>query len=197
MALVAYALTSLDNLKEVLGITTNIENTLLENIINRATDIIESYCGNRRFKSTAYTNEEYNGTGTCFINAKQYPITALTVYEKNQGSAGTADWNTLQSDYIKYIDDGQGPGQFYYQMGFLLGVRNYRFSYVAGYTTIPYDLEEACIELCVYIYKDRQNKGMKSESLGEYSYTKESFTGNPIENLGLDLVLEKYRTPAI
>ena len=197
MSVVAYALTDLDNLKSVLGEVTNANNTLLENIINRATDIIESYCNNRRFISTVYTNQEYDGTGNCYINAKHYPITAMTAYEHNQGSVGTTDWNSLQNDYIKYLDDGQGPGQFFYQMGFVRGVRNYRFSYIAGYATIPYDLEEACIELCVYIYKDRQNKGMKSETLGEYSYTKESFTGNLIENLGLDLVLEKYRTPAI
>jgi len=197
MALESYALITLDNLKEVLGITDNTQNSLLTNIINRATDIIESYCGNRRFASTTYTNQEYDGTGTCFINARHYPITAMTAYEKNQGSAGTADWSTLQNDYIKYIDDGHGPGQFYYQMGFVRGVRNYRFSYTAGYTTIPHDLEEACLEICVWIYKDRQNKGMQSESLGEYSYTKQLLKGNVIEDLGVDLVLEKYRTPVI
>lgn len=197
MALVAYALTSLDNLKQVLGIVTNTENDLLENIINRATDTIESYCNGRRFISTVYTNQEYDGTGTCLINARHYPITALTAYEKNQGSVGTADWNTLQSDYIKYIDDGQGPGQFYYQMGFAKGIKNYRFSYTAGYTTIPYDLEQACLDLCVWFYKMRQNMGMQSETLGEYSYTKANMTGNPIENLGIDLILEKYRTPTI
>lgn len=195
--MVAYALTTLDHLKEVLGITTNTENTLLENIIDRSTDIIESYCNNRRFKSTVYANEEYDGTNTRFINAKQYPITAVISYQENNGTAGTPDWDDLQSDFVKYVDDGQGPGQFFYDIGFVRGIRNYRFSYTAGYTTIPYDLEEACLELCVWIYKDRQNKGMQSETLGEYSYTKVAFNGSPIETLGLDLVLEKYRTPAL
>ena len=197
MSVVAWALTSRDNLKQVLGITTNTDNDLLDNIINRATYIIESYCGNRRFKSTAYTNQEYDGTDTNYINAKHYPITAMTAYEKNYGNVGDTDWESLQGEYIKYIDDGEGPGQFYYKFGFLKGVRNYRFSYTAGYSTIPYDLEQACLDLCVWIYNDRKNKGMKSESLGEYSYTKESFTGNPIENLGIDVALEKYRTPTI
>lgn len=195
--LVSYALTSLANLKEYLGITDNSKDNLLENIINRATDMIENYCDGRRFVSTLYTNEEYDGTGTFFINARNFPITALNAYERNQGNVGDTDWESLQSDFVKFIDGGQGPGQFYYKMGFIRGVRNYRFTYTAGYTTVPYDLEEACLELCVYIYKDKQSKGLKSETLGEYSYTKESFTGNPIENLGLDLVLEKYRVPTI
>lgn len=197
MPLVSYALTSLDNLKEVLGITDNAQDSLLTNIINRSTDTIESYCNNRRFALTVYANEEYDGTGTQLINARHYPITAMTAYERNDGSVGTTDWNSLQNDFIKYVEDGDGPGQFFYEQGFVRGTKNYRFSYTAGYATIPYDLEEACLELSVWFYKQRQSMGMKSETLGEYSYTKESFTGNPIENLGLDIILEKYRTPVV
>ena len=197
MGIVDYALVSRANLKEVLGIVTSTDDSLLDNIINRATDIIESYCGNRRFKSTDYTNQEYDGTGTYLINARHYPITAVTSYQENNGTTGTADWDDLQGDDVNYVDDGNGPGQFHYASGFQRGIRNYRFSYTAGYATIPNDLEEACIQLCVWIYKDRQSKGLKSESLGEYSYTKETFTGNVIENLGIDLILEKYRTPII
>ncbi len=197
MALVAYALTTLANLKEVLGITDGESDVLLTNIINRATDIIESYCNDRRFKSTIYANEEYDGTGTKYINATHFPITAVTSYQENNGTPGTPDWDSLQSDYVKYIDSGDGPGQFFYAYGFVDGARNFRFSYTAGYATIPYDLEEACLQLCSWIYKDRQSKGMKSETLGEYSYTKETFTGNVIENLGLDLILEKYRVPTV
>jgi len=195
--LVSYALTNLSSLKEVLGIVTGDEDSLLTNIINRVTDIIESYCNGRRFASTVYADEEYDGTGTMRVNARHFPITAVTAYEGNDGRAGNADWNSLQSDSVRYIDDGQGPGQFYYSPGFVVGTRNYRFSYTAGYATIPYDLEEACIQLCTWIYTDRKNKGMKAETLGEYSYTKESFTGNVIENLGIDLILEKYRIPTI
>ena len=195
--LVVYALTSRDDLKEVLGIVDNSEDNLLDNIINRATDIIESYCNGRRFKSTLYTEEKYDGNDGKYINARHYPITDVTKVERNLGSVGDTDWDTLNDDFWAYIDDGSGPGQFYYEFGFVRGARNYRFTYTAGYTDIPYDLEEACLELCVWIYKDRQNKGLQSETLGEYSYTKVSFTGNPIEALGIDLILDKYRTPTI
>jgi hypothetical protein len=197
MAIVAYALTTLDHLKEVLGETTNDNNTLLENIINRATDTIESYCNNRRFKSTVYTEEMYDGTGTHYINLRQYPVTEVTVVEQNNGIAGDPHWDVVDSDLGSYIEDGHGPGQLYYEHVFVRGARNYRTTYTAGYTTIPYDLEQACLDLCVWFYKQRQTLVMKSETLGEYSYTKETLTGNPIENLGLDLILEKYRTPVI
>jgi len=197
MALVSYALVTLANLKEVLGITTSDDDELLTNIINRVTDIIESYCNGRRFASTVHTQEEYNGTGTKLINARHFPITAVTSYQENNGTPGTADWDDLQSDYVKYIDTGQGPGQFFYAYGFERGVSNYRFSYTAGYTTIPNDLEEACIQLATWIYNNRKSKGMKSETLGDRSYTREDRTGNIIEDLGIDLILEKYRIPSI
>lgn len=197
MALESYALVSLNDLKEVLGETTTDNDSLLTNIINRATDIIESYCGNRRFTSTSYSNQEYNGTGTEFINARHFPITAVTAYQENNGYVGSTDWDDLQSEYCKYIDTGQGPGQFHYHLGFEKGVCNYRFSYTAGYTTIPHDLQEACFQLCTYIFNNRKTKGMKSESLGDRSYTREDKTGNIIEDLGIDLILEKYRIPTI
>lgn len=199
MSLVAYSLTTRQNLKDVLGITANdtTTNNLLDNIINRATDIIEKYCNGRRFASTAYTNQEYDGTGTKYIDLKHWPVTALTAYDRNDGDFSTTNWNTLNVENIKLIDDGDGPGQVFYSFGFARGVRNYRFTYTAGYSTIPNDIEEACLQLASYIYNDKKNKGMKSESLGEYSYTKESLVGNVIDNLGIDLILEPYRVPNV
>ena len=199
MAIVAWALTSRANLKELLDIASGdtSKDTLLDNLINRATYLIESYCNNRRFASTVYTSQEYDGTGTYYINLRHFPVTALSAQQRNHGTIGSADWNDLESDFVKLIDNGEGPGQVFYQPGFFKGVRNYRFSYTAGYTTIPYDLEQACLELCSYMYNDRKAKGMKSETLGEYSYTKETKTGNMFEDLGIDLVLDKYREPII
>lgn len=188
-----YALTSLANLKEYLGIVANDEDSLLTNIINRSTDIIEKYCG-RRFKETTYTEEEYNGSGTTKINATNFPITAVTSKQRNYGTAGDANWDDLQDEFFKYLED---EGQFYYQVGFNKGTKNYRFTYTAGYSTIPSDVEEACLALCSHVYTDRKNKGMQSESLGEYSYTKFRKNGNLVEDLGLDLVLDYYRTPVL
>lgn len=197
MSLVAHSLTSLANLKEVLGVVDNAQDSLLTNIINRSTDIIEKYCNGRRFVSTVYTNQEYDGTGTKYLNLRHFPVTVLSAYDRNYGDFSTTNWNTLQVEGIKLVDDGTGPGQVFYTFGFVRGVRNYRFTYTAGYATIPNDLEEACLQLSAYIYNDKKNKGMKSESLGEYSYTKESLIGNVIDNLGIDLILEPYRVPNV
>lgn len=196
--LVSYALTSLANLKEALDIKVNADDDLLKNIINRSTDVVENYCGGRRFASTTHTNEEYDGNGRYYINLKHYPVTALTTYQRNYGTVGDTDWNSLEGDYIKLVSDTtDGPGQVYYIGGFLKGVRNYRFTYTAGYSTIPNDLEEACIILATYMYNARKSTGLKSETLGEYSYTKETGIKDMIKDLGLDLILDQYREPTI
>ena len=52
MATTAYALTSLQRVKDRLGLTSSGFDSLLERLINASTDLIESYCG-RRFKETA------------------------------------------------------------------------------------------------------------------------------------------------
>jgi len=45
-------------------------------------------------------------------------------------------------------------------------------SYTAGYTPIPYALEAACLELVKYKYNQSKKDGaLRSESLGDYSYT--------------------------
>lgn len=193
MPLHSYALTTLANVKEALGITGNTEDALLTNLINRATDIIERYC-NRRFAETTYTNEEVNGMGSYILNLKHYPITSLTAVERRTGDFASPNWDALENDMYKMLDD---EGQIYYAGGFTEGVRNYRVSYVAGYSTIPTDLEQACIMLISYIKNQTKTSGMKSETLGEYSYTKDDDLNATIKNLGLDEVLDMYRVPVL
>jgi len=52
----------------------------------------------------------------------------------------------------------------------------YFVNFTAGYTTIPNALEEACIRLVALQYnQSKADPLMKSESLGDYSYTKADF----------------------
>ena len=52
------------------------------------------------------------------------------------------------------------------------GSRNVLIHYVGGYATVPYDIEQACLEAAAMLYRDRKrDKGIASESLGDYSYS--------------------------
>jgi len=197
MAIESYALISLDDVKTLLGITDDSEDASLTLLINNASDIIESYCNDRRFASTVHTNEEYDGTGTGHLALKDYPVTTLTQVDRRSGDFKTPGWDSIEEEHIKLLDNGtDGPGQVYYSGGFSKGIRNYRVTYTAGYATIPHDLQLACLQIVAWLRNRIKSTGMKSETLGEYSYTKSDEEKN-LKQLGLDEVLDKYRTPVV
>lgn len=197
--LVSWALVSLNEVKEALDITTSDHDAKLNGYINRATGIIEVYC-QRRFISTTHTNEVYSGNGSAYIYLRNYPITALTASEyMNNSNLGSPSYSALQSDLFAIETmGGVDRGALYYGGGFIDGVNNYRFSYTAGYTDseLPHDLREACIELVGHLFNSRKaDRLMKSESLGQYSYTRESVAKTGlIKALGLDTILDLYRS---
>jgi hypothetical protein len=45
-------------------------------------------------------------------------------------------------------------------------------AYNGGYDTVPYDIEQVCLEAAAQMYRDRKrDRGVQSESLGDYSYS--------------------------
>lgn len=72
-------------------------------------------------------------------------------------------------------DATSSSGVIYNPAGWMRGVE-YHISYVAGYATIPYALEMACLELVKYKWDATKASGVyKSESLGDYSFTLADF----------------------
>ena len=88
---------------------------------------------------------------------------------------------TVDSDLTDYKllnpSEARNEGILYRGGGFMPG-QEYFIDFTAGYTTIPYALEMACIELVAYKYGQSKRAGsedLKSESFGEgadYKYTK-------------------------
>jgi len=202
-SLVSYALISLADVKEGLGITDSSQDNLLTRYINQATDMIERFCNGRRFKQTTYTDEEYSGSETQYLDLKNYPVSSITKLERRTSSDySVSDFDDIDtSDYILNQANENDYGQIYYPAGFLNGIRNYRVTYVAGYSAIPNDLEEACGKLVSYLLKTaNKNEGIKSETLGRYSvtYDKGSYNKDRIfQEAGIIDILESYRVPAI
>lgn len=75
MAVDAYALTSLSNLKSYLGITSSTDDTILERSIDRASASVERYCG-RLFLTRDYV-EWHDTWGHERIALKQRPVTEV------------------------------------------------------------------------------------------------------------------------
>jgi hypothetical protein len=73
--------------------------------------------------------------------------------------------------------------------------QEYFVDYTAGYTTVPYALEEACLLLTAYRYNQKsQDLSIKSESLGDYSYTRQDITASLPVDLKGEIDLYKKRT---
>lgn len=179
MSLNMNALTILSTCKTHLGIATDVSthDSIIEQLINAASDAIESYC-NRKFKSQEHT-ETYDGNGSEYLVLRHYPISAVSAVSEN-GSDLSAD----DEDYEILTDEGI----LYREVGWSEDARNIDVTYTAGYVlpqdadeetpaTLPEALSVACIMYVKAVYNDLAFKD--NERLGDYSvkYNKQ-FTDN-------------------
>lgn len=139
---------------------------IANSIINAASDFIARYT-KRSLKTAAYTAEKYNGQGGSYLFLKQYPVTAITTIVLWDTVSNAASKTYAENtDYLYDLNEGW----LYLREGFQIGVLNYRITYTAGYTTLPYDLRQACAMYAEWMYNNFGKTGMSSESLGDYSY---------------------------
>lgn len=137
----AYALTTLNNVKEYLDLSTAVaKDNLLIRLINTASAAIERGC-NRKFLSREYTDEvHFLDNYTRRLMVDNFPITAI--------DSITDDDVALTADELA---DCQNRTSFIYLDTERAG--EIKVTYTAGYATIPDDLEQACIMLVDYYYK--------------------------------------------
>lgn len=157
-----------------------------------ALKIIENYC-NRTFGQATYTNEEYKGSGTEYLNLRNYPIVTLTKVEENYGSVAVASWSEVTANVYAL----KPSGQIYTENGFFRVERMYRVTYTAGYASLPADVQYCVDTLSAHLNKMQSSAGLKKETLGEYSYERFDQSGNLINDLGLSIILSPYRTPVV
>ena len=173
----ALALTSLIKVKrhlEIATATTTWDNMLID-FINGVSASIDAYC-NRKFvkpASASYT-EYFDGEGKSQVAVKNRPITEITSLhddpDRNYESDTLID-STLYTYYpnegiIKLVDEEgivNNPGIFCNSQ------RNVKVVYKAGYTTIPYDIEQAVNKWVAKLYGQRGKDGVASERLGAYA----------------------------
>lgn len=178
MATVAHALTTLTRVKAKLGITNTSFDSVLESLIDAATDYIEGEC-NRRFLETTHANEVHalDSDGGKFVMLDHAPVSALTSAQYRAGNPATPSWTDFQAQDFELVGDGSS-GLVRIYGGVPKGTNNVRFSYTAGYKidfagthTLPFDLSNLCERLVIKMFKKREAVGKKTESAGEASVT--------------------------
>lgn len=142
MPLKSNALTTLSAVKSYLKITSDTDNSLLEDLINASSNAIEKYC-NRQFKEQLYTDEEYDGNGLSGLYLRQYPVKEIT-------SVTVEDELLLTTDYKFKKENGKLIRKnFIWPKGEI----NILVTYTAGFSEIPSDLELACKHLVMSYFK--------------------------------------------
>ncbi|OAT81101.1 head-tail connector protein [Desulfotomaculum copahuensis] len=188
MALSVHALTTLAAVKDFLKIEIddNQYDTLLERMINAASEAIEGYC-NRHFERGVY-DELYRGNGRQLLGLNQYPVQAVTLVEAN--GARITDYQVYKEEGMLYRLALWPAGAYFTGLvGDPVGsTRNIRVLYEAGYVlpkdedlqasppiirTLPYDLEDACIELVALKFNQRQEEaaGKVTRAQADYQTT--------------------------
>jgi len=194
--LLSYALTNLSDVKESLGLASgdNSKNNLIIRKINQATEMIEKYCGGRRFKATDYTGQEYDSTNSDQLILKQYPVNSFTILQYRDSVLNDNAWDTVNADEY-FVDTDSGVIDLLFVA---VGKWNqYRATYNAGYDTIPADLAEACVTLACYLVDNAQSgTGVKSKQEGgrkiEYFDVNAQNGGSIFSQLNLDDTLDTY-----
>jgi len=204
-SLLSYALTTVADVKETLGIDAG--NTSKDNLIirkiNQATEMIEGYCrlpADHHFASTTYTSEEFDGTGTVQLILRMRPVITFSTLQVRDTRLNEDDWTTVDTElYFTDLASGVIDGNFTFQRNW----NRYRATYTAGYETIPSDLAEACATLAAY-YVDNATTGTGVKKKQEGSRQIEYFNPNTssgnssiFTQLELDEALNRYTYPLL
>lgn len=183
-----YALTTLDRVKDKLGLDKTNQDVVLSRIINSVTDWLEKQC-NRRFKETTYSNELYSvrGKNETVLLLKNAPVTTLGSIQYRQGQVGSPTWTNYTVNDFELVGDGlSGMVKFYTYLnqGLVQGINTIRVaSYTAGYKidfknagdvslhNLPSEVSELAEKLVIKFFQRRLHPGKSTESFNGSSIT--------------------------
>jgi hypothetical protein len=138
MALIAGAMTTLADVKAMLGITDTTQDARLELLLNRISAMIAHYC-DRVFTRTTYTSETYTGTNRQALVLRQWPVVSVSSVAVNGTTMAATEYE------VKTQDQAMGAiykaGGWYQNSNYATGLtldtwavgRDYAVTYVAGY----------------------------------------------------------------
>lgn len=166
-----YALTTLETAKEHLGIppATLTYDELIKRYINVATQRIETYC-DRLLKQRTGIEEFHDGIAGNRLLLNQWPALKPTELWIDPTGEFTDIENKLDLSEYNLDKSAKGEGIGVVLVGgnyFPNGVRNIKVVYDAGYTSIPADLEDACLWTVDFLYDMRTNHSITMATKGK------------------------------
>lgn len=173
--------------------------TLLERYIRGVSDEVENYC-RRTFGKATYASELHTGVADQqYLYPKQWPMLTLTSVTID----GTAITEGTDSDNWRRV---YSPAAVWYALfreeTWESDPYGVALAYTAGYVlpadhtqttprTLPYDLENAVVELAAGRYLNRGRSGLSAESFEGLSITPDRWPLHILRTLGY------YQTPRL
>lgn len=143
------ALISLDDLKIYLKESGGDHDSVLSIIINSVSTDFEGHLG-RTLRQATYTDLYLDGNGEKTLFLPDWPVDSITSLEEDEEALTEG----IDEDYILYADDG-----YIVRNGaWLEGNKTIKITYKAGYTTIPKDVQLACLKWCAWEFQNYDQK---------------------------------------
>lgn len=174
MAVGAYALCTLNQVKEYLGISVETRDSekdpFYEALIDRTSSRFEKYC-DRYLKQRVNIEEHYDGGGRYYLYTDNYPITSIS------GIWDDSNWDyddatLIDSDNYRIANNDMSVILKSSAACFNNYVENIRIIYTAGYKTVPDDIVQACVVEVVKTFKQRNDPHITRKSLVDGSSTR-------------------------
>ena len=166
-------------LAEIIAALVSTDQTaVLEGLIERAIFAVQREL-DWYFCAPQATEETLDGTGTRNLWLRQPPADGeLAVYSRAGVGSAWAVVPTAEYDSGGYGSIITGRGLFNVAT-WTKGLRNYRADYLEGFFVMPGDIEQLLIDIVATAWQNRTtNLGMKSEKIGDYSYTRGDLEGS-------------------
>lgn len=138
--------------KAYAGITSANQDTEIDTLIPKVSQLIKSYC-RRSFTDYAADAkvESFNG-GTDKYYLKEYPL--LTMLSVEYSTDYGQNYNALE-EYVDFVADIEDSSIISLATnGFPRAINGYNITYTAGYDTVPEDLKLAAMDLVTYYRKN-------------------------------------------
>lgn len=170
MALKPNALTTLAVAKSHLSVNSSdtAQDNRIELFINAASERIERFT-DRKLVSQGSIAEIQHGRRANILLLKQWPIIAVSELKVDHSATFTDPLTIVPVTDYTISDDS--TSLLYINQVFPVGFNNIKVTYTAGYTTVPSDLELACLWLTewYYLHRTRGDMGRTTASKGDES----------------------------
>jgi hypothetical protein len=159
------ALATLEQLKRQLGFKDSDTqyDAKLTFFLDAASSWVESYC-NRIFSEDTYT-ETLHGNGSNMITPRQWPVTAVSELRTSQDREWSSSDSLVAS--TDYGIDQDGMEIVLFSSYFPVGYNVVQVTYTGGYSTIPDDLQFACVLTAEWFYKHNNRGDSGRTSVGK------------------------------